>query len=314
MKDILTVTLNPALDIATYANNIVPGDKIRCEEPSVDPGGGGLNVSRAIKYLGGESRAFAALGGSVGLRLTGLLKQQGIDVIPFQTHFETRQSLAVIDRHDGGQYRFVLPGPAWDDALKNLAMQTLLDLLQSDGLVVFSGSQPRGVNAGFIGDFHRALDGRAARIVADVSGEPLHWLVNNPSSIDVLRMDAAEAADLSGGPHATASDTVNAAMRMLKSGVAKTIIIARGAEGSVLVDSDGAIQCRCDVTEIKSKVGAGDSFVGGYVLAVTRGADRVDALRHGVAAASAAVMTEGTELCKAEDVLRLLENTVVTEL
>ena len=112
MTDILTITLNPTVDLSTAADHVHPGPKLRCDAPRADPGGGGINVSRAIRHLGGDSRAFLAVGGATGEWLKVLLDAEGTRFEGFQIDGETRQSLAVTDRSTGLQYRFVMPGPS----------------------------------------------------------------------------------------------------------------------------------------------------------------------------------------------------------
>ncbi len=307
MQDILTVTLNPALDLSTYTAHIRPGPKLRCETPVTDAGGGGLNVSRAIAYLGGGSRALAAIGGAVGLKLASILQHEGIDLVPFHIDSETRQSLSVTDRENGAQYRFVLPGPEWRTERVREVRDLICASLAGPSIVVISGSNPPGVPPTFIADLKKQLPTSDVRLAADVSGETLQALVDEPCGLFMLRMDAAESAGLAGHPLPDIAATATFARDLVERGVAELVVVARGAEGSVMVDRAGAHHCCCEVDEVRSKVGAGDSFVAGMVLALAQGADRPTALRHGVAAASATVLTDATELCRPADVLRLLD-------
>jgi 6-phosphofructokinase 2 len=130
MRDILTVTLNPALDFATSVDSVVPGVKLRCGPPRTDPGGGGINVSRAIALLGGTSRCLVALGGRNGESLAELLRAAGIDLITHKAPGETRSSLSVRDEHRGEQYRFMLPGPAWGPGDVIDAERSIVDAAQ----------------------------------------------------------------------------------------------------------------------------------------------------------------------------------------
>ncbi|MEF9602797.1 PfkB family carbohydrate kinase, partial [Paracoccus sp. PXZ] len=102
---ILTITLNPALDVTTAARQVVPDVKLRCEAPRFDPGGGGINVSRAIRAMGGDSTALVALGGATGQRIAALLEETGIPLHTLPAPGETRQSLTVDDRTIRQQYR-----------------------------------------------------------------------------------------------------------------------------------------------------------------------------------------------------------------
>lgn len=314
MQEILTVTLNPALDLSTYADNIRPGPKLRCDAPVTDAGGGGLNVSRAIAYLGGTSRALAAIGGAVGLKLASILQHEGIELVPFHIDSETRQSLSVTDRENGDQYRFVLPGPDWSATRVKEVHELICAALSGPSIVVVSGSNPPGVPPSFLADLKGRFSAKDVRLVADVSGETLQALVDGPCGLFMLRMDAAESVTLAGKPLPKISDTAKFAGELVSAGVAELVVIARGAEGSVMVYGQGAYHCCCKVDEVRSKVGAGDSFVAGMVLALAQGGDMPTALKHGVAAASATVLTEATELCKPDDVLRLLDQCEMTTL
>ena len=313
MPNILTVTLNPALDLSSSLERVIPGPKLRCTTPTVDPGGGGLNVSRAISHLGGKSLALIALGGTVGLRLRTLLEVEGIDLLAFEIDGETRQSLAITSTIQTEQYRFVFPGPEWAPEQVTKAMHSIENAVQQVAILVISGSLPPGVPPGFTATLAARLPSKK-RIVVDNSGAPLDWLVENPSAIEVLRMDATEADTLSGKVLTTRQDAADFARNLTNRGVAKVVIIARGADGSVMAAPEGLYHSCCDVTEIRSKVGAGDSFVGAFALAMDRGETWPEALRLGVAAAGAAVMTDGTELCQRADTENLLQKTEINRL
>jgi 6-phosphofructokinase 2 len=305
--DILTVTLNPTIDLTTSVAAVVAGPKLRCAVPEIDPGGGGTNVSRAIGFLGGTSRAMVAVGGGTGERLLTLLNTQGIATVALPAPGETRQSLAVADRSTGEQFRFVLPGPEWRPADVAQALASIAGAAGTGGgLVVLSGSQPPGVPEDFPARLAARLQGRA-RLIVDTSGAPLRALARGGGAAPwCLRMDDEEAADLAGYPLDTVAESAAYAEELVTRGVAEVVILARGADGAVLASAGGRIHARSAKVEVVSKVGAGDSFVGAFTLAVARGEGLEMALRMGNAAAAAAVMTEATRLCRAEDVARLL--------
>ena len=125
-------------------------------------------------------------------------------------------------------------------------------------------------------------------------------------------MDGPEGEELAGKPLPTLADTAGYAQSLVRAGVARTVIIARGAEGNVLADTDQKLFARAAKVRVKSTVGAGDSFVAAFVLALSRGQSNAEALAMGSAAASAAVMTDATQLCRPEDVMRLLPECAVT--
>jgi 6-phosphofructokinase 2 len=310
---IVTLTLNPALDVATSTPMVQPGPKLRCAAPRIDPGGGGLNVSRAIRVLGGKSLAIAALGGATGTQMEALLKAEEIDLRLLPAPGETRQSLAVTDEATGEQYRFVMPGPTWSDKSVMQAMIAIEMAVPSDSILVISGSQPVGIHDAFITELAKLLAGKA-RIVADTSGGPLKRMSVDKAGVSVLRMDAEEAETLAGARLESREDSADFATTLVSMGAADLVIMARGAEGSVMASANDRWFCEAAKVPVKSKVGAGDSFVAGFVLAMARGIEPPVALASGMAAASAAVMTPATELCRRADAEALVKVCAVSSI
>lgn len=307
MSKILTITLNPALDINTTTEKVVPDVKLRCTEPQVDPGGGGINVARAIQHLGGEATAIVATAGHNGNRLLDLLRAEGIPTVAIPSPGETRASVVVNCEATGLQYRYVLPGPPWSQEHVDLAIRTSVENAPRDGLIILSGSQPPGVPLDFEEMLSAALTNAGARLIVDTSGPALRKIVEEPKSPPfLLRSDDEEAEDLAGHPLETAADTAAFSKGLIDRGVAQNIIFARGSEGSVLTTPEGSWLATAAKVDVVSKVGAGDSYVGGFTLSLSRGNSIQEAARWGAAAASAAVTTEATQLCRGEDVERLL--------
>lgn len=306
MIPILTVTLNPALDLATSTEAVRPGPKLRCGEPRADPGGGGINVSRVIHRLGAQARAFVALGGATGARLADLLEREGIACVPFAAAGETRESLSVTDRATGRQYRFVMPGPHWTKARGEAATRAVVAAAGPGALVVLSGSLPPGLAPDVPAILAARLARRGGRLVLDTSGTTLTHAAAPPRPVFVLRMDEQEAETLAASRLKTRGDTADFAEALVRRGAAEVVVIARGADGSVMATREGRWFAKAADVPVKSKVGAGDSFVAAFTLAVARGRTLPRALQEGMAAASAAVMTEATELARASDIRRLI--------
>ncbi|WP_253949142.1 1-phosphofructokinase family hexose kinase [Mangrovicoccus sp. HB161399] len=308
-SDIVTVTLNPALDLATSASDIRPGPKLRCTAPRQDPGGGGINVSRAIRTLGGTSTPLVALGGATGETLAQLLRAEGIAPEVLAAPGETRQSLAVTDRKTGLQFRFVLPGPDWGEAETGAALAACAALAGPGSWLVLSGSQPPGVPDRFPLDLAAALAPGGAKLVVDTSGPALREIAGAADGGPVpalLRFDNQEASELAGARLNGVQGAGSFAADLVARGVAGAVIIACGADGSVLATPGEVIYCKAARVPVVSKIGAGDSFVAAAVLELARGGTLAEALHHGTAAACAAVMTPATRLCTAEDTARLL--------
>lgn len=310
---IVTLTLNPALDLASDVPALIPDTKLRCTAPSLDPGGGGLNVSRAIAALGGESLALVALGGLTGDRLAGLIRDEGVAFLSMTAPGESRQSLTVTETSTGRQYRFMLPGPIWSAQDQERVFALLRASARPGAFGVISGSQPPGVPVDFPARLAQAMPG--LQVVLDTSGPALAQAVAHPiPNLVILRMDGDEAETLAGDQLLSRSDTADFAAGLVARGVAQMVVVARGADGSVLVDKDRRIFAKAAKVKVKSTVGAGDSFVAGLVLSLAKGEPRETALVWGTAAASAAVMSDATQLCKKADVLRLLPECVITQI
>jgi len=310
---ILTLTLNPALDMATDVARIVPGEKLRCGEPLLDPGGGGLNVSRAIRALGGDSLALVALGGLTGDRLAGLIRAEGVTFLSILGPGETRTSLTVNEAGTGLQYRFMLPGPVWGAEERARVFTLLRATARPGGISVISGSQPPGVPPDFPAQLAASMP--ESRVVLDTSGAALTQAVTRPiPGLHVLRMDGEEAEALAGRKLDSRADTAEFAQSLVRQGVAGMVVVARGADGNVLADISQRLFAAAPKVEVKSTVGAGDSFVAAFVLALARGQSRSEALAMGTAAAAAAVMTDATQLCRPGDVMWLLPQAVVSAL
>jgi len=299
---ILTVTLNPAFDLATSIDRVRPDVKLRCSAPLADPGGGGINVSRAIARRGGESCAAVSLGGPTGQRMVELLAGEEIVTVPLPAPGETRLSLAVTETLTGQQFRFMLPGPDWapDDA--DAAVAAVVQEA-GQGFVVLSGSTPPGVGVDIGARLARALP--PGRLIVDTSGAALEHVAAAGALLAVLRMDGEEAEALAGRALPSRADSAAFAAELVAAGAAEVVMVARGGDGNILASADGIWHAEALRVHIVSKVGAGDSFVAGFTLSWARGNGLPESLAWAAACATAACMTPATELCRREDVERL---------
>lgn len=313
MTPILTVTLNPALDLATSVDHVRANVKLRCGPETAEAGGGGVNVARAITQLGGQASAWVALGGPNGDALGAILDDLLPDWHRFEAPGQTRHSFSVTEAASGDQLRFVLTGPSWSTDQLDTAMTQIADGAAQDAFVVFSGSMPPGMEPGFLAQACTHLAPR--KVVIDTSGQHLEAQARGSTPAPfVLRMDSHEAQTLSGLPLETQRDSAQFAEKLRQNGAGEIVIIARGADGSVMADGTGLWHVNASNEEVVSAIGAGDSFVGGFVMGLAQGENAGQALRFGAAAASAAVISEGTQLCHRADWDRLLVQTKLTQL
>ena len=298
MTGILTLTLNPALDVSTSAPKVVANLKLRCTPPVREPGGGGVNVSRAIVYLGGKSLLAVAAGGATGDELLALLAVEGFTAERLPVNHMTRESLSVTDDATGGQYRFVMPGPSWSASDCAAVTARMVQLAGPGDLVVPSGSLPPGVPADYPVALSQALAEKGARVLLDTSGAALKAAASTGSGLFALRMDHAEAEGLADKALTKLEEIADFAAQLIEARAAELVQIAAGPRGTIVATRDGRWHCRPPVVKEVSKVGAGDSFVGGFALALSEGRSPLDATAYGVAAAAAAVTTPGTRLCE----------------
>lgn len=315
---VLTVTLNPALDLSTDTEAIAPGRKLRCAAPRLDPGGGGINVSRLVARLGGETTAFVALGGGTGMRLVAALQAEGISTRIVPLAQETRTSLSVTDRTTGEQFRFMLPGPALSAAEYEAANTALAEEAATGDFVVVSGSLPTGAPPDVPARLALALAAKQVRLVVDTSGAALDHLLRHPAEAigarpDVLRFDHVEAEEAAGEALPRLADTARFASGLVARGVARRVVVGRGAEGNLLADAEGIWFARAAAVEVVSAVGAGDSFLAALTYAFAIGSSAPEALQWGTAAACAAVSTPGTKVCEPETVEALRPRCAVAQ-
>jgi len=295
---VVTLTLNPALDLSTRVGQVVAEDKLRCEAPLRDPGGGGINVARAVVRLGGQALAVFPLGGATGDLLVDAVRSQDVDVEVVRTRADTRENVSVTETSSGRQFRFVMPGAALAGDETASCLRAVTEA-QAD-LIVTSGSLPPGPSDDTYAELIRMCAGR--RVLVDTSGPALRAAVD--AGAWLVKPNLRELGDLV-GRDLEDDEAISAAARELLGGGTEVVVVSMGAGGVWLVSADRTEHVRSPTVPIRSRVGAGDSTVAGIAVALLRGEDLPTAVRRGVAAGAAAVMTEGSELCRAEDAERL---------
>lgn len=302
MEKIVTLTLNPAIDKSTIVKSIVPDKKLRCTEPKFEPGGGGINVSRAIKKLGENSTAIYLAGGYSGKYFHHLLNVEEIDSFVVEIEGQTRENLIVLDESTNLQYRFTMPAPE----IQEYAWQQCFDIIEkSSGIeyIVASGSIPKGVPKDFFGRLSAIAKRINARLIADTSAEHLHYAIDE--GLFMIKPNLGELSSLHGVEELQGEDVMKAAKDIINKGGCEIVVISMGVAGALLISKDIVLNSPSPFVKRRSTVGAGDSMVAGMVLAFSKGLTLPEVLQYGIAAGTAATMNPGTELCKKEDVEKL---------
>jgi len=303
MKKIVAFTMNPAIDKSSSVEHVIAERKLYCKAPRFEPGGGGVNVSRAIRKLGGESTLLYPAGGYTGHRLKDLLDKEEITHRPILIEGMTRESLVVLEESTGQQFRFGMPGPVLKNEEWERCLHELSTIRPKPDYLVASGSLPPGVPTDFYARVARAGKEKGAKVIIDASGEALNRALQE--GVYLIKPNYREFRDLVGQDMKEESQIKAEARKMVKSGRCEILVISLGAAGALMISENVTEQIRPPTVPIVSKVGAGDSMVAGIVLSLARGKTERDSVLFGMAAGAAAVMTPGTELCRREDTERL---------
>ncbi|HAR19909.1 MAG TPA: phosphofructokinase [Cytophagales bacterium] len=304
-KHIVTITINPALDKTTEVDSLIPDKKLRCSEPKIDPGGGGINVSRAIKKLGGDSTAIYMAGGSTGQKLTELIEKEGVRQVIVTTKNDTRENIMVDDRATQNQYRFNLPGKPVSQEEYQRVLSELDVLIPKPDYIVASGSLLPGMPNDFYAKVAAKAKEMGAKLILDTSGEALKTAAG--MGVYLLKPNYSELCELTGHDKANITDVKELAKEIIQKGFCEVAIVSLGSKGAMLIDKDNIYHVQAPKVPKRSTVGAGDSLVAGITLSLARGKSLFDALKFGVACGTAATMRPGTDLCNAQDVEKLLQ-------
>lgn len=298
MSSIITITFSPCIDKSTSVPSLIPEKKLQCAAPKTEPGGGGINVARAIKKLGGEAIAVFPSGGYTGKFFNHLLEKENIPSVIIEITHETRENIIVLDESTNNQYRFGMPGTVlieqeWKQCLK--AVEELNDA----EFIIASGSLPPGVPLDIYAQLAKIAKNINAKFIVDTSGEPLKYAADE--GVYLLKPNLGELSSLAGKKELQPNDIKDIARGIIAKGKCEVMVVSMGAAGALLITNDIAEIFIPPPVKRKSTVGAGDSMVAGIIYLLSKGKSLVEAVQYGVACGTAATMNSGTELCRKED-------------
>jgi len=298
---IVTVTLNPCIDKSSHVGKMKPESKLRCTEVVHEPGGGGINVTKALKKLDTASVALFPAGGHNGAMLQSLLDKDSLQHLGVDTAVETRENWIMLETSTNSQYRFTFPGLPVEEK----AIITLIDHIKAfaPSYIVASGSLPPGLPPYFYGLIVKTANALGAKCIVDTSGEALEALHGRKAFL--IKPNIGELCKLLGKDYIDRADVPNATRQVLRDGFAEMAAVSMGPLGAWLItESDQFFAPAPDVPK-RSTVGAGDSMVAGITYMLQKGGSLLDAISMGVACGSAATMNEGSQLFNAEDAYKL---------
>lgn len=231
MSSIVTLTLNPAVDKSSSVDRVVPEQKLRCKEPCYDPGGGGLNVARAIHQLGGNAQAYWMCGGLAGNRLSELLDHEQISHTPIPIEQETRQNLIVFEESTDQQYRFGMPGATLTESEIESCIEQLKQLDPPPRFLVLSGSLPPGVDPELYARIAEAVPG-TCQVVLDASGEPLKRAMKSP--VYLVKPNLRELGEIAGQTIESDAEIREISRALVDEEQVKVVVVSLGSGGAVL--------------------------------------------------------------------------------
>ncbi|SDI34942.1 1-phosphofructokinase family hexose kinase [Paraburkholderia phenazinium] len=302
MTDIVTVTLNPAVDVATSVEQITDTRKLRCNAARRDPGGGGINVARVVQRLGGDCVALYLCGGATGHMLRQLLDAEGAAGVGIEIAGETRENFSVQETSTGREYRFVLPGPTVTESDWQRCIDHIDALGAPPRYLVMSGSLPPGAPADVYARIARSTCAPGTRVVLDTSGPALTAALE--AGVWLVKPSLNELRGLTGQPLVSEPEWIAAAEELIRDGRAQIVVLTLGELGALLMTADQILRAPGLRVRVSSSIGAGDSFLAAMVWALARDASLDEAFHYGMAAASATLLSPGTGLCQRTDVER----------
>jgi 6-phosphofructokinase 2 len=298
MSSIITITFSPCIDKSTTVPSLVPENKLKCTAPKLEPGGGGINVARAIKKLGGDVVAIFPSGGYTGKYFNHLMEQEKVPSIIIETANETRENIIVLDEFTNNQYRFGMPGTRltesqWKQCLK--AVEEVSDAKY----IIASGSLPPGVPPDIYAQLAKVAKKANAKFIVDTSGEALKRAADE--GVYLLKPNLGELSSMAGKKELHPEEIEDIAASIIKNGKCEAMVVSLGAAGAMLVTNGMSEIIKPAPAIRKSTVGAGDSMVAGIIFFLSQGKNLSDAARYGVACGTAATMNPGTGLCRKKD-------------
>ena len=304
--EIVTLCMNPALDITTETDVVRPTDKLRCATARYDPGGGGVNVALVAQALGATATAVFPAGGPAGELVHRLLIAEGLAVQRIRIGGSTRESLTVNETSTRRQYRFVLPGPQLTIAEQTECLLQLRRLATGARIVVASGSLPPGVPDDYYQQVSTVCTELGATFLLDTSGGGLAHI---SSGVFLLKPSIRELREHVGSSLSTESEQIAAARGLLDRGVTRHVLVSRGGDGALVVGAEQTLRFAAVDVPPGSGVGAGDAMLAGVAVGIAQGRPLSEAVRLGIAAGAAMLLTPGTAPCTADDTERLFGQT-----
>jgi 1-phosphofructokinase len=297
-----TVTLNPSIDQYVIVDRIVKGDTVRAKKVRKDPGGKGINVSRMIVRLGGETKAFGFSGGNTGRMLKEFLDEERVPHDLVNIRQDTRINIFVREKEIDHLSRISVPGPEVNKKELKSFLRKFSSASPFPGIWVMGGSLAKGVPSWIYRELSHIAKKRGSKCILDADGEALKLGIEafpymiKPNQFELQRLLRREIKN--------ESQIIFAGKELIHHGI-EVVVISRGEHGVLVVTKDHVFKAMHPKVKVRSIVGAGDSMLGAIAWSLAQGNSLGEAVCWGVAAGTASVLTPGTELALKKDVERI---------
>ena len=302
---IYTVTLNPALDRTLTVSTLKLNEVIRAKKVSVDCGGKGFNVSRALKLLGGESTILGFIGGAAGFSLEDGLRSMHLTTDFIRIKGETRTNFVVTEEETAKHIKVNEPGPIISESEQQELIIQISNLARPADLWVFSGSLPPGIPSNFYARLISIIHTKEAKACLDTSGEALQKSLSaQPFIIKPNKQEAEEALEISIKNRA---DQIEAAKKFHAKQI-PWVAISFGGDGLLLSDETTMVHTPAPSINVVNSVGAGDALLAGLLWAYSQGKGISEMAAWGVATGSCAARKDGVNFGSYDEVKGMFES------
>jgi 6-phosphofructokinase 2 len=298
--NIVTLTLNPAVDKSVKVDGLLAENKLICHSIHYQAGGGGINISRVLKRLSINSTCIFTLGGDNGKFLNQELINSNIKTLPVKIQSWTRENLSVVDTLTNLQYRFGMPGSKLTEKEKTIIIETVSKQLLVGDMLVLSGSLAEDISTNFYAEIIRSLATKKIKIVLDTSGMALTEALKE--NVFLIKPNQRELAQLAGKEFLDSRKQEEFAKSLVEAGRVNYVIVSLGSKGALIVSKDGINYQTPPSVEVKSTIGAGDSMLAGIIYGLLENESPQNILKWGVACGTAATMQEGTGLAQLDNI------------
>lgn len=308
---IYTLTLNPAIDRTIIVDEISKVDVTRVQKTRRDAAGKGINVSKVIDSLGGTSVCLGFIAGENGRYIKNQLAQNNIKNVFVDVEGETRENIKVLQTNSSGMIELNEKGPIITKEDKEKLFNILDSLLVKNDVLAISGSIPQGLDVSIYKEIIERYKSKGVVIVLDASGDL--FTVGIEGLPHIIKPNKYELEKYLNKPLVSDRDIALEAKKLIVKGIDK-VIVSLGKEGAIYVDCENSYRVVVPSLEVKSTVGAGDSFVAGLCVGLSRFDDEQELIKYAASVGSASCLTEGTYPGTIEDIENIKEKILVQEI